>query len=248
MSGPCQCCGHSVNSHQRDGLCSGCEDLLAAISALPKQTQTHLLAKATGAKASEVMNKLHCGYSTNGSMVQSARKITGASVDRLVQVARYGMAGHLLPTPKGFEQPTFQTPAHEPPQPKTLERVVIETPRPGPVVVEHREPEPVQMLTDRAEDAPLPRAVAEANQAMEEEKPMPQTHEGRYDVAQDAITSLLSEARKAAHDAGMDYQVAFAELAHLVLTGEGLPDMGLVHLAYRLGEAKGRVLALEALS
>lgn len=124
---------------------------------------------------------------------------------------------------------------------------MIETPSPGPVIVEHREPEPVRMLTDRAEDAPLSRAVAEVNRAMEE-KPMPETHEGLNVVAQDAITSLLEGARKAAHEAGMDYQCAFAELAHLVLVGEELPDMNLVCLAYRLGEAKGRVLALEALA
>jgi hypothetical protein len=243
----CQCCGHATNSHQRNGLCSGCETTLSDLRWLAADVKPHVLIRAAGGSMKDAARATGTTAKDNYYALRKALTALGCTREHLLLVAHYGLATGILPLPDGFARPAHETPVIEPPKPRTQPRPERPAPPERPVIVEHREPEPVRMLTDRAEDAPLPRAVAEANQAVEE-KPMPQTHEGLNVVAQDAITSLLTGARKAAHDAGMDYQVAFAELAHLVLTGDQLPDMTLVRLAYRLGEAKGQVLALEALA
>jgi hypothetical protein len=256
----CQCCGHAVSGDQH-GLCACCERTLPGIGLLPDDILPHVLIRAAGGSMKDAAKATGTRPYDSDYALTKAQKALGCRRDYLLTVARYGQATHRLNVPAGFERPAHETPQHQAPKPKTLERVVIETPPPQPVVTEWREPEPrepVRMLTDRAEVAPLPRAVEAINQEEEEmttdidpaqqAKITERLEQTLAPAPTAAAQHLLTEARKAANDAGMDYQCAFAELAHLALTGEGLPDMNLVHLAYKLGVAKGRVEALEALA
>ena len=234
----CQCCGHAVSGDQH-GLCACCERTLPGIGLLPDDILPHVLIRAAGGSMKDAANATGTRPYDSDYALTKAQKALGCRRDYLLTVARYGLAKGRLPLPEGFERPAHETPQHQAPKPKTLERVVIETSPPQPVVTEWREPEPrepVRMLTDRAEDAPLPRAVEAINQ---EEEAMETTA---------AIEGLTATFRAEAERAALAYQEAFAGLAHLALTGEVFPDLSLVRLGFELGRAKGAVEALEALA
>lgn len=241
----CACCGHAKNNRQHGAVCSLCEDTLNAIKNLPGQRRLHVLIRAAGATSAEIMQTLGCAYSTNSSALNSAKQTVGCdSTEYLILVARYGLATKRLPLPEGFDRPTHMTPQHEAPAPRTQPRPEIPKPPESTVVIEHREPAPIkeEELTVQI-DVHGDMGPEQARKIAAAIAPEPALNV----VAQDAIKGLLAKFKTEAADAGMDYQCAFAELAHLVLTGEGLPDMKLVQLAYQFGAAKGRVEALEAL-
>lgn len=188
-------------------------------------------ARATGTRAQD-----------NDYALTKAKKALGCSREYLLLVARYGIATKRLPLPEGFERPDYVAPVHEAPAPRTQPRPEIPKPPSGPVVVEHRGPEPIKQEEEQ---------VVQIAERLNSEVPAPaviKPEPALNVVAQEAIEHMLTVFKTDANNAGMDYQCAFAELAHLVLTGEGLPDMGLVRLAYQFGVAKGRVEALEALA
>jgi hypothetical protein len=250
VSGTCACCGHSKNGHQHGAVCTLCEDTLNAIKNLPGQRRLHVLIRAAGATAAEIMQTLGCAYSTNSSALNSAKQTVGCdSIDYLILVARYGLATKRLPLPEGFDRPVHMTPVHEAPAPRIQPRPEIPEPPEMPVVIEHREPAPIKkeeeqvvQIAVHGDMAPeQARKIAERLNAVVAAPP-----EG--EVIMRAIEGMLPARRTEAELAAMAYQDAFAGLAHLALTGETLPDFNLVRAAYNLGLAKGAVETLEALA
>lgn len=248
----CACCGHATNSHQKSGLCSLCEGVLNHVKHLPPKTREHVLARGTGARSKDVAEHYGCQHNTHSTSISNAAAAVGCSREHLLLVARYGLSVDRLPVPDGFQKPEHETPTYEAPKPKTLERIVIEHPS-SPVVIEHREPEPE---TIAEEERPVEEATdvkAEVLRAFGGGLASETTDSEALAIVtlnahRAAVEDMLVDAKRGAYDAAEAYQAAFAELAHLVLTGEGLPDMTLVRLAYRLGEYKGQVAALETVS
>jgi hypothetical protein len=238
----CQCCGHAVSGDQH-GLCACCERTLPGIGLLPDDILPHVLIRAAGGSMKDAANATGTRPYDSDYALTKAQKALGCRRDYLLTVARYGQATKRLTVPAGFERPSHETPVHEAPAPRTQPRPEVPAPPESPVVIEHREPE-VKPEAANQEEEEMTTDIDPAQQAKITER-LEQT---LAPAPTAAARHLLTEARKAAHDAGMDYQCAFAELAHLVLTGGSLPDMGLVKLAYTFGEAKGRVEALEALA
>jgi hypothetical protein len=217
---------------------------------LAADVKPHVLIRAAGGSMKDAARATGTTAKDNDYALRKALTALGCTREHLLLVAHYGLSTGILPLPDGFARPAHETPVIEPPKPRTQPRPERPAPPERPVIVEHREPEPVRMLTDRAEDAPLPRAVEAVNQATEEEllDTAHQTQPAPAIGTQRDLAGLLATKREEAEQAAIAYQDAFAGLAHMALTDEGLPNLSLVRLGFELGRAKGAVEALEALS